>query len=225
MTSNADNEPLTPRLCVGAVACLGWFALAVQMYLVLWSRWQDQASLLGGLVNVFGFFTVLSNVLVATVLTYSAFGRESAARQFWLSPAVGGGVLASILFVAIAYSLLLRHLWQPQGWQWLADGLLHDVMPLLFALYWWWQVKKGELRLRHLWAWLLYPLGYFGYALLRGHLVGFYPYPFIDVAALGYVRVLLNALAMLAAFIVLGAGVVALDRWQGRRLARARTQP
>lgn len=94
------------RLWTGAAACLGWFALAVQMYLVLWSRWQEQASLLGGLVNFFGFFTVLSNILVATVFTYSAFGRESAARRFWLSPAVGGGVLASILFVAIAYSLL-----------------------------------------------------------------------------------------------------------------------
>ena len=225
MTSDAGNKPLNLRQGTGIAACLGWFALTVQMYLVLWSRWQDQASLLGGLVNLFGFFTVLSNILVATILTWSAFGRESPARRFWLSPAVGGGVLTSILFVAIAYSLLLRHLWQPQGWQWLADGLLHDVMPLLFALYWWLRVKKGELRIRHLSAWLLYPLGYFGYALLRGHLVGFYPYPFIDVANLGYARVMLNALAMFAAFIVLGLCVLGLDRWQGRRLARARTQP
>lgn len=224
MTSSASSEPLQRRL-VGAAACLGWFALAVQLYLVLWARWQDQASLLGGLVNLFGFFTVLSNILVASVFTQAAFGRESPARRFWLSPAVGGGVLTSILFVAIAYSLLLRHLWQPQGWQWLADDLLHDVMPLLFALYWWRREEKGVLRIRHLAAWSLYPAGYFGYALLRGHLVGFYPYPFIDVAALGYARVLLNALAMLVAFIVLGLCVIGLDHWQGRRQAGASAQP
>lgn len=204
---------------IGAAAGLGWFGLAIQLYLVLWERWQDQASLLGGLVNLFGFFTILSNILVATVLTQATVGRESAARRFWLAPWVGSGVLASIVFVALAYNLLLRHLWNPQGWQWLADGLLHDVMPGLFAVYWWLQVEKGTLRLRHLLAWLLYPLGYFGYALLRGQWVGFYPYPFIDVATLGYPQVLLNALVMLGAFILLSVCIIALDRWQGRRQA------
>ena len=68
-------------------------------------------------------------------------------------------------------------------------------------------------------AWSLYPLAYFGYALLRGEWIGFYPYPFIDVTALGYARVLGNALVMLVAFLLLGLGVIGLDRWQGRRLA------
>ena len=176
-------------------------------------------------MNFFGFFTVLSNTLVATVLTVDAFGRGAAARRFWLAPWVASGVLASILFVAIAYSLLLRHLWQPQGWQWIADGLLHDVMPALFAVYWWRRVEKGTLRLGHVLAWSVYPLVYFGYALLRGQWVGFYPYPFIDVAALGYPRVVANAAVMLVAFMLLGLGVIGLDRWQGRRLARARTRP
>lgn len=206
-------------------AVLGWFGLTVQLYLILLARWQGDASLLGGLVNFFGFFTVLSNILVATVLTADAFGRESAARRFWLAPRVVSGVLASILFVGIAYSLLLRHLWQPQGWQLIADGLLHDVMPVLFAVYWWRRVEKGALRVGHVLAWSVYPLVYFGYALLRGQLIGFYPYPFIDVAVLGFTQVLLNALVMLAAFLVLGLGVIGLDRWQGRRLAKARTRP
>ena len=60
---------------------------------------------------------------------------------------------------------------------------------------------------------------------VRGQWVGFYPYPFIDVAALGYSRVLLNAAVMLAAFVVLGLCIIGLDRWQGWRLAKARTLP
>ena len=149
------------RMGIGLLAGLGWAALTIQLYLVLLARWQDQASLLGGLVNLFGYFTVLSNTLVATVLTQAAFGRESAARRWWLSPWVSSGVAVSIVFVALAYSLLLRHLWQPQGWQWLADELLHDVMPAAYALYWWWCVPKGKLRFTHLMGWLVYPLGYF----------------------------------------------------------------
>jgi len=124
------------RMGIGLLAGLGWAALTIQLYLVLLARWQDQASLLGGLVNLFGYFTVLSNTLVATVLTQAAFGRESAARRWWLSPWVSSGVAVSIVFVALAYSLFLRQLWQPQGWQWLADELLHDVMPAAYALYW-----------------------------------------------------------------------------------------
>lgn len=213
------------RMGIGLLAGLGWAALTIQLYLVLLARWQDQASLLGGLVNLFGYFTVLSNTLVATVLTQAAFGRESAARRWWLSPWVSSGVAVSIVFVALAYSLLLRHLWQPQGWQWLADELLHDVMPAAYALYWWWCVPKGQLRFTHLLGWLVYPLGYFGYVLARAHGIGFYPYPFVDVASLGYAQVLLNALAMLGGFILVGVLLILLDRWQGRRLARAQAQP
>ncbi|WP_177336063.1 Pr6Pr family membrane protein, partial [Pseudomonas sp. NBRC 111134] len=127
-----------------SIAVLGWFGLTVQVYLVLLARWQEQASLIGGLINVFGYFTVLTNTLVAAVVSYAAFGREGRVRRFFLSPSVSTAVAASIVLVALAYSLLLRHLWQPQGWQWLADELLHDVMPVLYAVYWWWEVPKGS---------------------------------------------------------------------------------
>lgn len=117
---------------IGLLAGLGWAALTIQLYLVLLARWQDQASLLGGLVNLFGYFTVLSNTLVATVLTQAAFGRESAARRWWLSPWVSSGVAVSIVFVALAYSLLLRHLWQPLG---MRTGLVVALaIPLVLAM-------------------------------------------------------------------------------------------
>ncbi|HGY9624582.1 Pr6Pr family membrane protein [Pseudomonas juntendi] len=202
-------------------ALLGWSGLAIQVYLVLWARWQEQASLVGGLINVFGYFTVLTNTLVATLLSYAAFGRASGARRFFLSPMVGSGITASIVLVALAYSVLLRHLWQPQGWQWLADELLHDVMPLLCVLYWWCRVPKGSLRLWHLAAWSLYPALYFAYALWRGSEIGVYAYPFIDVTSLGYGQVMLNALGVLVGFWGIGLVLIGLDRWQGRRLARA----
>ncbi|MDR6712975.1 hypothetical protein J2W83_002577 [Pseudomonas hunanensis] len=195
-------------------ALLGWAGLGVQVYLVLVARWQEQASLIGGLINVFGYFTVLTNTLVATVLSHAAFGRESAARRWFLSPVVSSGIAASIILVALAYSVLLRHLWHPQGWQWLADELLHDVMPLLFVVYWWRTVPKGSLRLHHLGLWSVYPAGYFVYALWRGHEIGVYAYPFIDVARLGYGRVMLNALAVLAGFWVIGLVLLLVDCWR-----------
>jgi hypothetical protein len=72
------------------------------------------------------------------------------------------------------------------------------------------------LRLKHLALWVIYPLLYFAYLLLRGHLLAVYPYPFIDVDTLGYPQVFVNAGGLLAGFIMIGWAVIGLDRWRGR---------
>jgi len=119
---------------------------------------------------------------------------------------------ANIALVGLTYSLLLRALWQPQGAQWLADTLLHDVVPLLYLLLWAWVVPRAALRGSSALRWALYPLAYLVYALLRGAWLGRYPYPFIDVAQLGYARVALNAAGMLIVFLLIAAGLIALNR-------------
>jgi hypothetical protein len=197
---------------VATAALAGWVGLATQQYLIFYSRWTTGASLLGGLINFFSFFTVLTNTLVVVVLSYALVNRDSAAKRFFLAPAVSSGIAASIVVVSLAYNLLLRHLWSPTGFQFMADELLHDVMPVLFLIYWWRCVPKGTLRLKHIGAWVIYPLVYFGYVLLRGDLLGQYQYPFIDVGTLGYPQVFVNAAGILAGFVLIALAVVGLDR-------------
>jgi len=205
------NAVLRRRLITSA-AVLGWAGLGIQLYLIFFARLSIGASLLGGLVSFFSYFTVITNTLVAVVLTCAVTDRESAARRWFLQPWVSSGIAVSIAVVALAYSILLRHLWHPQGWQFIADELLHDVMPLLFLAYWWLCVPKGTLRLKHLPLWLIYPLVYFVYALLRGHLLGAYAYPFIDVALLGYPQVFVNAGGILVGFVLIALLFIGLDR-------------
>lgn len=205
------------RRLITSAAVLGWAGLGIQLYLIFFARLSVGASLLGGLVSFFSYFTVITNTLVAVVLTCAVTDRESAARRWFVQPWVSSGIAVSIAVVGLAYSILLRHLWHPQGWQFIADELLHDVMPLLFLAYWWVCVPKGSLRLKHLPLWLIYPLVYFAYALLRGHLLGAYAYPFIDVALLGYPQVFVNAGGILAGFVLIALLVIGIDRWQGRR--------
>ncbi|MCE0462047.1 Pr6Pr family membrane protein [Pseudomonas uvaldensis] len=201
---------------VSVTALLGWVGLSIQLYLILLGRWELGASLLGGLVNTFSFFTVLTNILVAVVLTWELTERPSVVRRWFLLPSVRSGIAVSIALVGLAYNLLLRHLWQPDGLQFVADELLHDVVPLLYVVYWWLCVPKGTLRLRHIGLWVVYPVVYFAYLLLRGDWLATYPYPFIDVASLGYRQVFINAGGILAGFVVIALGVVGLDRWKGR---------
>ncbi|WP_395608987.1 Pr6Pr family membrane protein [Pseudomonas sp. B22129] len=198
---------------VAAAALAGWVGLAIQQYLIFYSRFSSGASLLGGLISFFSFFTVLTNTLVVVVLSYALVERDSAAKRFFLAPSVSSGITASIIVVSLAYNLLLRHLWSPHGFQFIADELLHDVMPLLFCVYWWRCVPKGTLRLKHLAGWVIYPVVYFGYVLLRGHLLGQYQYPFIDVDTLGYPQVFVNAGGILAGFVVIALAVLGLDKF------------
>ncbi|MDQ0979307.1 Pr6Pr family membrane protein [Pseudomonas synxantha] len=201
---------------VAVAALAGWVGLAIQQYLIFYSRWAIDASLLGGLISFFSFFTVLTNTLAVVVLSYAGTKRDSAIKRFFLAPVVSSAIAVSIIVVNLAYNLLLRHLWSPEGFQFIADELLHDVMPLLFVIYWWRCVPKGQLRFRHIGAWVIYPLVYFGYVLLRGDLLGQYQYPFIDVLTLGYPQVFVNAGGLLAGFVLVALVVVGLDKRLGR---------
>lgn len=200
------------RAYIAAAALAAWTGLAIQQYLILYSRWSVDASLLGGLVGFFSFFTVLTNTLAAVVLSYAWTTRSSPGQRFFQRPVVSSGIAVSILLVGLAYNLLLRHLWSPQGLQFIADELQHDVLPLLFLGYWWLCVPKGTLRLKHIGLWVIYPLLYFAYVLLRGHVVGQYQYPFLDVASLGYPQVFVNAGGILAGFVLIALAIVGLDR-------------
>jgi len=217
MVSLSTPGAAARRRFVAVAAVLGWAGLSIQLYLIFYSRWTLEASLLGGLVSFFSYFTVLTNTLVATVLTCELTSRESATRRWFLQPWVSSGIAVSIAVVGLAYNVLLRHLWHPQGWQWLADELMHDVMPLLFLAYWWCCVPKGALRLRHIAAWVIYPVVYFAYSLWRGHLLAVYPYPFIDVEKLGYPQVFVNAGGVLVGFVVIALVLIGLDRWRAGR--------
>ncbi|TDV70117.1 Pr6Pr family membrane protein [Pseudomonas sp. LP_7_YM] len=201
-------------------ALLGWLALAVQLYLILWGRWVEQASVVGGLVRFSSFFTIVTNTLVAVALSCAITDRHSAGHRFFRSPVVCAGITTSILLVGIAYNLLLRHLWTPQGWQRLADELLHDVMPLVFFGYWWLFLPKGVLGFKHVLAWMLYPALYFIWVLLRGHVFGDYLYPFLDIGTLGVAKALVNALGVLAGFVGIGLVILLIDKFGARRRNR-----
>jgi hypothetical protein len=116
-----------------------------------------------------------------------------------------------MILVGATYSLLLRETWNPQGWQKLADALLHDVLPVLMLLFWLLR-PHGGLGVRDVTAALVLPLGFCVYAFARGAMDGWYPYLFIDVGALGVARVALNCAAIAAAFTVLAVLLALLDR-------------
>lgn len=210
-----EQVPVIPRLGrVGAaiVAAVASFSLLLQ-YVLLIAKTQGTIGPLAGTVQFFGYFTILTNLAIVAVAATAAMG----AGGFFARPRVRAGVALYIAVTGLIYVLILRHLWQPQGADWVADTGLHYVMPVLYLAWWVLAVPHGKLQFRDLLKWLLFPLVYLGWALLVGAMIGLYPYPFINLAALGWGRTLANAVGVLFGFLVLGGVILALDGLLGRR--------
>jgi hypothetical protein len=201
-----------PKVFALSLATLAWFSVLLQGYLSLQLASQNGKSIGSGLTVFLSYFTVLTNLLICVSLTNSLMASSTSSSKWFSQPSVVAGIATSIAFVGLSYHFLLRHTWNPQGAQRLADVLLHYVIPALYVLYWWFVSSKAALRWTHPLFWSLYPMVYLVYALIRGSIEGSYPYPFIDVAKLGYGRTMLNSLALLFVFVALGLLFVALGR-------------
>jgi hypothetical protein len=191
-------------------ALLGWFALALQLYLMLVQ--SSGPAMLGTVITYFSFFTILTNLLTALVFTALAFRPETGWGKWFRTPSVQAATAVYIAIVGIIYQLLLRQLWNPQGAQWVADVLLHSVIPIGYVAYWLLFGPRTGLNWKTAVAWLTYPALYLVYILARGAVSGLYPYPFVDVNVLGYGGVLARAALFLLVFLGTGLLVVALAR-------------
>lgn len=119
-----------------------------------------------------------------------------------------------ITIVGIVYNIILRFLWKPKGLQWVVDELLHSIIPLLFIVLWLFFIPKGKILWKSVLAWLLYPVIYLIFILMRGVSSSFYPYPFIDVHKIGYNKALINSTGMLLTFLVVSILFIALNRFK-----------
>jgi len=192
------------------VAILGWFALSLQFYLILKNR---VTSIPETIIRYFGFFTILTNILVAMCASFLLFKSNSSIGKFFIRDTTATAITVYITIVGIVYNFILRSLWSPQGPDRVADELLHTVIPLLFILTWFVCIPKAAVPWKNIFGWLLFPLLYLICILARGSFAGYYPYPFLDVTKLGYNNVFINCLGMLFAFLLVSILFVLIDRF------------
>jgi hypothetical protein len=203
------------RAGAAALAAVGWCALVLQYVLLIRTADGNSGlSLAEANVRFFSYFTIQTNILASLVLT--AFAIKRPLDEWLVHPFVRSAVAVYIAMVGLTYFTLLRHLWAPQGAQWIADTTLHYVMPVGYLMFWLTCVRKAGLRWYDPLLWLIYPLIYLLLILVRGKVSGFYPYPFVDAGTLGYAKVAMNAGGLVIVCAVLGAAIVA----AGWRLAR-----
>ena len=166
--------------------------------------------------NLFTFFTILTNVLVGA--TCAVLAVAPGHRSRWLSVLRLDAVMG-IAVTAAVYHSVLSGLYDLRGAEEVANQLLHTVSPALALVGWALFGPRGLVDRTVVGLSLVYPLAWLAFTLVRGALIGWYPYPFVDVVALGYPQVALNCLLVTALFLVLAGAALALDRVLARRAA------
>jgi len=224
-TANMEKQPTKAmRGYAALLAIIGWSAVILQFYLILHNRTE---SVVETVVRFFSFFTVLTNILVALCCTVlwlrPGAGRSGGSSgsgswlHFFSKPATLTAITVYITIVGLVYNVLLRLLWEPQGLQLWVDESLHTVIPSLFIIFWLVFVPKGGLQWKDVPAWLIYPIVYTLFIMIRGGLSGFYPYPFIDLNKNATHEVFINAGVMLVGFLVLSLVLVGVGKLRGQR--------
>lgn len=198
----------------GLVAVVALLALGLQLVLVVSGSAvlvEDAAapSTSVRVLRFFVYFTVQSNILVlATAASLAARpGRDGRIRRIVRLDAIVG-----ITVTGLVHWFFLRPLLHLQGWSWVADRLLHLVVPLLAVAAWLLVGPRNRIDRSTVYGALAWPAAYLVLTLAHGAITGFYPYPFTDVAVHGYARVLTNAVAVAVLFLGLALAVRTLDR-------------
>ena len=191
------------------VAATGWFAIIAQFILMLENRTTTIPEMV---VRFFSFFTILTNILVASYFTNQIITSKGKTENLFSKTGSLTAITIYITVVGLVYQIALRHLWKPTGLQMIVDELLHTIIPTLTIIYWFLYEQKSELKWKMIPKFLLYPLFYLAYILVRGQLSGFYPYPFINVTALGWSQTLINILVLFGVFLVLSSFFIGIGK-------------
>ena len=212
MSQTPEREPISEnaRLWFGLTAAVAIFGLLLQALLVARDQNGFFATPVSRVFNMFFFFTVLSNIMVAVscALLYFNPDRSSAAFRWLRLTSVIGIAVTGVVYHGVLADLLDLH-----GWDWVADFILHTIDPILVVLGW---LVFGPRRLtsrRVVALTFIFPAVYGVVTLIRGPIVDWYPYPFLDPRDKGYDRVALNAVIVAVLFVSLSAGAHEIDEW------------
>jgi hypothetical protein len=160
--------------------------------------------------DYFSYFTVLSNLFAVAMLLHGAL-RPTRVRSR-TGELLRGASVAYILTTGIVYLFLLSGHAPTYPW---VNAILHYLMPVAVTLDW--LLDPPHVRLdpmRMVVLLMVFPLLYVIYTLVRGAIVDWYPYFFVNPhRSGGYLRVAGGSLAV-------GIGIAALilaTTWSGNR--------
>ena len=168
-------------------------------------------------VNFFSFFTIDSNLYAAIIFVLGAVfylrGRSIPSMD-----GLRGAALIYMTVTGVVYGILLAGLEQSLQttipW---VNFLLHYLFPVVVIADWFIDRPTQRVSLRTAVLWLIFPIVWLVYTLIRGPIVGWYPYPFLNPANGGYGQVAITCIVITIFFCILCVLAVLVSGRRGNR--------
>ena len=179
---------------------------------------ESQGSGTLNVANFFSFFTIQSNILAAVVLLIGGSSLRFVQRPTTGWEMIRGAALIYMATTGVVYGLLLADVdVQTNG---LVNDVLHRIIPIVMVADFLLQPFRHRITYRQALVWTIYPLVYLAYSLIRGPIVDWYPYPFLNPdKSGGYPGVAAYSVGILIFFLVATWVILAVAEW--RRAKRA----
>ena len=156
------------------------------------------------LIDYLSLFTILSNILAATIFLYLGIkGRNKYSKSISL---LLGASTTYIILTSIGYWLFLRD--EPVAIPWI-NIVLHLVMPIAVIAGWLIHNHSNRLKYTDVLKWLIFPLIYLVYSILRDVFTDWSPYPFLNPDKVGgYGGVFMYVVVFSIVTCLVGAGII-----------------
>lgn len=190
--------------------------MAAAVVAAIITQLANTISIGNSVVNFFSFFTIQSNIIGVIAITIAALAGPVARGSVWLSQLRG----AATLYMAITgmiFSLLLSgaDVQTPIPW---VNSTLHYIFPLFIVIDWLVDRSVRPLSFKQGLIFLSYPVAYGAFCLIRGPIVDWYPYPFLDPRTHGYPYVVVMMVVVAIVGLALAWVLCWASRWDfGRR--------
>jgi hypothetical protein len=162
----------------------------------------------------FAYFTIQSNLIgVAAFAWVLANGDRPRSRALEL---FRGAAAAYLAVTFVVFLLLLSEADVGLGASWV-DFVLHKLFPIVVVADWFVDPPQVPLTVRDALIWLVYPIAWIAFTVVRGALDGWYPYPFLDPVNGGYASVAITVVAITVGFLAFAALLVWLSNARGGR--------
>lgn len=146
--------------------------------------------------NFFSYFTIETNIFVVVVLLISAV--LTAAKKNDKIAALRSAATVFIVIVGIGFAVLLSGIkdaaFTAVPWD---NIVLHYIMPVAVLVDYLIDRPRHKLSFKRNVPWLLVPVVYTAYSLVRGSFVGWYPYPFLNPTVQSYTSIFVTVFGLL----------------------------
>jgi hypothetical protein len=92
------------------------------------------------------------------------------------------------------------------------NTVLHYIMPIAMMVDWLIAPRFRPVPVSRSFVWLVFPLAYLFYSLIRGSIVDWYPYPFMDPSTHGWAVLVITSLVIAVILTAIAVAIAAVSK-------------